>query len=75
MVIIFPMLSSFCSPAMLDGIKQTDDERPVTSQLLDKCKMALESLPLRHSCVPAFFNTAMAASLEACSKGMARFQD
>ena len=40
--------------------------------------MALESLPLRHSSVPDCFNTALAAidpSLEACFKGIARFQD
>ena len=30
---ITPMLSSFMCPAMLDTIKQTDDERPSTSQL------------------------------------------
>ena len=77
-VIISPMLSSSSSPAMLDAIKQTDDERPATSQLLDNCTMALESLPLRHSSVPACFNTALAAVTappEAFSKGMARFQD
>ena len=78
MVIISPMLSSFSSPAMLEAIKQTDDDRPATSQLLDNCTMALESLPRRHSSVPACFNTALAAvnaSLEACLKGMTRFQD
>ena len=77
-VFISPMLSSFSSPAMLEAIKQTDVSRPATSQLLDNCTMALESLPLRHSSVPGGFNTALAAvtaSLEACSKGMARFQD
>ena len=77
-VIISPMLSSFSCPAMLDTIKQTNDKRPSTSQLLDNCTMALESLPLRHSSVPACFNTALAAvaaSLDACSKGTARFQD
>ena len=71
------MLSSFSSPAMLETIKQTDVSRPATSQLLDNCTMALESLPLRHSSVPDCFNTALAAidpSLEACLKGMARFQ-
>ena len=71
-VFISPMLSSFSSPAMLDAIKQTDDERPAKSQLLDNCTMALESLPLRHSSVPACFNTALAAvtaSMEACWKG------
>ena len=77
-VFISPMLSSFSSPAMLEAIKQTDVSRPATSQLLDNCTMALESLPLRHSSVPDCFNTALAAiypSLEACFKGMARFQD
>ena len=78
MVIISPMLSSFSSPAMLEAIKQTDDDRPATSQLLDNCTMALESLPLMHSSVPACLNTALAAvaaSLDDCSKGRARFQD
>ena len=77
-VIISPMLSSFSSPAMLEAIKQTDVSRPATSQLLDNCTMALESLPLRHSSVPAYFNTELAAinaSPEACSNGIARFQD
>ena len=62
---------------MLEAIKQTDVSRAATSQLLDNCTMALESLPLRHSSVPDCFNTALAAidpSLEACLKGMARFQ-
>ena len=74
--IISPMLSSFSCPAMLDTIKQTDDERPSTSQLLDNCTMALERLPLSHASVPACFNTVLAglaASLNACLKGMARF--
>ena len=65
------MLRSFSSPAMLDAIKQNEDERPVTSQLLDNCTMALESLPLRNSSVPACFNTplaAVAASLDEISK-------
>ena len=78
MVFISPMLSSFSSPAMLEAIKQTDVSRAATSQLLDNCTMALESLPLRHSSVPDCFNTALAAidpSLEACLKGMARFQE
>ena len=78
-VIISPMLSSFSSPAMPEAIKQTDVSRPATSQLLDNCTMALESLPLSHSSVPDCFNTALAAvtaSLEACSKDMVlRFQD
>ena len=63
---------------MMEAIKQTDVSRAATSQLLDNCTMALESLPLRHSSVPDCFNTALAAidpSLEACLKGMARFQD
>ena len=62
---------------MLEAIKQTDVSWAATSQLLDNCTMALESLPLRRSSVPDFFNTALAAidpSLEACLKGMARFQ-
>ena len=77
-VTISSMLSLFSSPAMLEAIKQTDGSRPATSQLLDNCTMALESLPFRHSSVPDSFNTALAAidpSLEACLKGMARFQD
>ena len=52
-VIISPMLSSFSSPAMLEAITQTDVSRPATSQLLDNYTMALESLPLRHSSIPA----------------------
>ena len=63
---------------MLEAIKQTDVSRAATSQLLDNCTMALESLPLRHSSVPDCFNKALAAidpSLEACLKGMARFQE
>ena len=52
-VIISPVLSSFSWPAMLEAIKQTDDDSPATSQLLDNCTMALDSLLLRHSSVPA----------------------
>ena len=77
-VTISPMLSSFSSPAMLEANKQTDVSRPATSQLLENCTMALESLPLRHSSVPACFYTALAAvtaPLDACSNGIARFQD
>ena len=78
LVIIPPMLNSFSSPTMLEAIEQTNVLRPAASQLLDNCTMALERLPVRHSSIPTCFNTVLAAvntSLEACSKGMTRFQD